>query len=148
MASDYIMTTDCQIQITMNGPETYPTLSAPIPLVGSSKDFKVSQKSVCLEGDETPQMLLSPQTYQSPSFPDVPGTGTVTIKIESSNKTQKTQNGGKPMLITGQSFSVEFDVVVPATLIDKVTGVPIPDPVVKKTGSAKFININTKAKAG
>ena len=36
MPADFIMTTGCMIQITMNPPQTYLTLAAPIPLVGSS----------------------------------------------------------------------------------------------------------------
>lgn len=148
MPADYIVTTGHFLQITMNPPETYPTLSAPIPLKGSSTDMKVLKMPVCLEGDETPQMLLSPQPYISPTFKTTSGMGTVTIKIGSSNKTSKTKNGGKPIFITGQPFQVEFNVTVPATLVNEVSGATFTDSVTKKTGTAKFVNVNITVKAG
>ena len=148
MPSDYIVTTSHSLQITMNPPETYPSLSAPIPLVGSSTDLKVLKNPACLEGDETPDMLLSPQPYISPTFYTIPGQGTVAIKIGDSNKTSKKKNGGKAILITGQPFQVEFNVTVPATLINEVTGVTVTDSVTKKTGTAIFVNANAAVKAG
>lgn len=146
MAADYILTTGHFIQITMNPPETYPTLAAPISLVGSSPDMTVLKKPVCLEGDEMPPALKVPHQYISPTFNTTPGMGTVTVQIQPSNKTSKTKNGGKAILITGQTFQVEFDVTVPATLVTPA-GVTTPDSVTKKSGTAKFINSNAKVKA-
>jgi len=147
MAADYILRTGDFIKITMNPPETYPTLLPPIPLLGSSPDMMVGMMPVCLEGDETPALLLAPQPYISPTFYTTPGMGMVTIKIGPSNKTSKTTNGGKPILITGQTFQVEFDVTVPAIYVNEVTGVPVTDAVTKKTGTAQFINTNVQVKA-
>lgn len=147
MSADYIVTTGHLIQIIMNPPETYPTLVAPFPLIGTSADMKVLNMPVCLEGDELPQSLLSPQPYISPAFYTTPGMGTVKITISASNKTSKTKNGGKAILITGQSFQVEFNVTVPATLINEVSGVTTTDGVNKKTGTAMFINTNVIVKA-
>ncbi|MBN2238792.1 MAG: hypothetical protein JW712_03380 [Dehalococcoidales bacterium] len=145
MALDYIITTGNFLQIMMNPPEVYPTLVAPIPLTGSSSDMKVLKMPVCLEGDETPPLLLSPQPYLSPSFP-VPGMGTVTVKIQSANKTTKTKNGGKAILLKGQTFQVEFDVTVPAQLIAPPSP-PVPDSNMKKSGTAQFITTNMMVKA-
>ena len=146
MAADYIMTTGGMILITMNPPDTYPTMIAPIPLIGTSADVLVNKMSACLDGDETPPLLLAPQPYISPVYSTSPGMGMVTITINSSNKTVDTKNGGKEILITGQTFQVEFDVTVPAILV--AGPVVTPDSTMKKTGTAKFINTNFFVKAG
>ncbi len=148
MPADFIVTTGHFLQITMNPPETYPTLIAPIPLIGSSTDMTVMNLPVCLEGDEMPLLLLAPQPYMSPTYYTTPGMGMVKINITPSNKTATTKNGGKPLLITGQSFTVEFNVTVPATYVNEVTGVPVSDSVMKKSGTAMFINTNVMVKAG
>ncbi len=147
MSSDFIVTTGHLLQITMDPPETYPSLIAPIPLVGSSVDFKVLKMPVCLEGDETPSLLLAPQPYISPTFYTVPGMGMVSLKLGDSNKTAKTKKSGKAILVTGQVFDVEFNVTVPAILINEMSGVTVTDSAVKKTGKAVFINTNTIVKA-
>ena len=146
MAADYILTTGHFILITMNPPETYPTLTAPIPLVGSCRDMKISGLPVCLEGDEMPPMLRAPHPYMSPTFNTTPGMGMVTVKIQSSNKTSKAKNGGKAILISGQTFQVDFNVTVPANLVTPPAP-PVPDSVMKKSGTARFINLNVRAKA-
>jgi len=73
--------------------------------------------------------------------------GLVTVKIQSSNKTSKAKNGGKAILISGQTFQVEFNVTVPAVLVNPPPAPPVPDSVMKKTGTAKFINLNVRTKA-
>ncbi len=148
MPSDYILATGHFLQIIMNPPETYPTLIAPIPLIGSGSDLKIMKLPACLEGDETPVLLMAPQVYMSPTYYTIPGMGTVTIKITSSNTTQKTKNGGTPILITGQTFQVEFDVTVPATYINEASGATVVDSAMKKNGTAQFINLNVLSKAG
>ena len=147
MPADYIIRTGDFLQITMNPPETYPTLLVPIPLVGSSPDMLVLKMPVCLEGDETPPLLLAPQPYTSPTYYTTPGMGMVTVKISPSNKTSKTKNGGKAILIKGQTFQVDFDVTVPAIYINEATGVPVPDSTMKKSGTAQFITTNMMVKA-
>ena len=147
MALDYVLKTGDFLQITMNPPETYPTLTAPIPLLGSSSDTKVMQMPICLEGDETPILLLAPQPYISPTYYTTPGMGIVTVKIQASNKTTKTKNGGKAILLKGQTFQIDFDVTVPAIYVNEATGVPVPDSVMKKSGTAQFITTNMMVKA-
>ncbi len=147
MPLDYIIKTGDFLKITMNPPETYPTLEAPIPLVGSSPDMKVMTMPACLEGDETPLLLLAPQPYISPTYYTTPGMGMATVKIQGANKTTKTKNGGKAILLKGQTFQVDFDVTVPAIYVNEVTGVPVPDSVMKKSGTAQFITTNMTVKA-
>ncbi|BBM81917.1 hypothetical protein [Candidatus Uabimicrobium amorphum] len=145
-SADFIIRTGDFIQISMNPPESYPTLAAPIPLVGSGTTVNAVAMAICLEGDETPQLLLAPQPYQSPTFYTTPGMGTVTIKLGSSNKTAKTKNG-KAILIKGQPFNAEFNVTVPATYVNEASGVTTTDPVSKKTGTVQFITTNATVKA-
>ena len=90
-----------------------------------------------------PPMLKAQQPYISPPHV-IPGTGTVLIKLQSSNKSSKTSNGGNALLLKGQVYPLEFSVVAPAMQ----PAPPIPDPVSKKTGTAQFISMNMTAKAG
>jgi hypothetical protein len=147
MALDNVIITGNFLQITMNPPETYPTLTAPIPLIGSSTDTKIMVMPICLEGDETPPLLLAPQPYISPTYYTTPGMGMVTVKIQDANKTTKTKNGGKAILLKGQTFQVDFDVTVPAIYVNEATGVPVSDTVMKKSGTAQFITTNMTVKA-
>ena len=73
--------------------------------------------------------------------------GTVTVKIQDANKTTKTKNGGKAILLKGQTFQIDFDVVVPAIYVNEATGVPVPDSTMKKSGTAQFITTNFMVKA-
>ncbi|WP_372369698.1 hypothetical protein [Candidatus Uabimicrobium sp. HlEnr_7] len=146
MPADFIIRTGDSIQITMNPPETYPTLSAPITLTGSGSSVNGVSMAICLEGDETPQLLLAPQPYQSPTYYTTPGMGTVTIKLGGTNKTSKTKNG-KAILIKGQPFQAEFSVTVPAIYVNEASGATVTDPVSKKTGTVQFITSNTTVKA-
>jgi len=131
MPADFIITTGHMLQITMNPPETYPTLIAPLPLIGTSSSLMVCKMPACLEGDETPAMLLAPQPYISPTFYTTPGMGT---------------KNGSAILIKGQTFPIEFSVTVPAIYVNEVSGVPTPDSVMKKMGTGQFISTNMQVK--
>lgn len=144
MPADYIIVTGDMIQITISPPTTVFTLLAPVPLQGSSGDVKVNGMAVCLEGDELPSMLSSPQAYIEPPYV-IPGTGTVSLTLNSDNKTEKTKNRS-PILIKGTPFKAEFSVVAPA--MQPTPAGPVPDPGSKKSGDAQFITTNTRVKAG
>ncbi len=144
MPADYIITTGDFIKITIDAPTTVFTLIAPVPLQGSSADMKVNQMPVCLEGDELPAMLTSPQPYISPPYV-IPGTGMVSLTLNSDNKTEDSSNGGV-ILIKGTPFTAEFEVVSPA--MQPTPGGPVPDSSSKKSGSAEFITANARVQAG
>jgi hypothetical protein len=143
MALDYIICNNDMIQITPTPPMICPSLSAPIPLVASGLST-VNDMAVCLEGDELPPALKSPVPYMSGAFV-TPGTVSVSITLQPTNKTQVAQDSGKPMLLKGQTFQVSFSVQSPA-MQPTPTG-PVPDPVAQKTGTAQFITTNTIAEA-
>ena len=147
MPNDFIIRLGDFIKITMNPPEGYPTLAAPIPLIGTGTTVNAVLMAICLEGDETPPVLLAPQPYTSPTFYTVPGMGMVKITLGASNKTSTTKNG-KAILIKGQPFTAEFTVTVPAIYINEASGVTTTDPVAKKTGTCEFITTNATVKAG
>ena len=106
--------------------------------------WMVNMMAICLEGDELPPILRSPQPYTAPPFV-TPGTGLVSVRITPTNKTLQTKNG-KAILIKGTPFTAEFQVVVPA--MQPTPGGPVPDPVAKKPGIAEFITTNVTVKAG
>jgi hypothetical protein len=142
--ADYVIVTGDMIRITIFPPTTVMTLTAPVPLKGSSSDMKVNQMAVCLEGDELPSMLKSPQPYVSPPFV-IPGTGTLSLKLNPNNKTMQTKNG-KAILIKGAPFTAEFQVAQPA--MQPTPAGPVPDSAMKKSGIAEFITTNVRVKAG
>lgn len=144
MPADYIIITGDMIKFTWSPPTTVLTLTAPIPLQGSSSDMKVNSMAVCLEGDELPSMVSPPQPYVSPPYV-IPGTGTVTLTLNPDNKTTRSKNGD-PILIKGTPFTAEFNVASPA--MQPTPAGPVPDGAMKKTGTAEFITTNARVKAG
>lgn len=142
---DFIIKTGDMIQITIPPPAIVPPIVAPVPLVGTSKSMMVGFMPVCLEGDELPIPLRVPLPYTAPPFV-TPGTGTLKVTITPTNKTMTTKNDNKAILIKGTPFMAEFTVVAPA--MQPTPAGPVPDPVVKKPGTAQFITTNVQVKAG
>lgn len=145
MPADFIIKTGDYIRITILPPAIVPTLIPPIPMIGTSKDMMLNKMPVCLEGDELPPTIRTPMPYTAPPFV-TPGTGMVSVTLTPLNKTLKTKNGGKAILIKGTPFIAEFQVMAPA--MQPMVPSPIPDPVVKKPGTAEFITTNVTVKAG
>jgi len=123
---------------------TIPQVAAPVPLVGSSTDVKISEMPACILGDELPEAISGPLAYTTPSFP-IPGTGTLQIVLNPNNLTVMTKDQGTPLLLKGNEFEAIFNVEVPAE-IETPTG-PVPDPVAVKVGAASFITTNETIKA-
>lgn len=142
---DFLIKTADLLRVTIPPPALIPALEAPAPLTGSSTNVMVGGAPVCLQGDELPMELRGPLSYTAPPF-TVPGTGTLTLTLLSSNMTRKARNGGKAMLIKGEPFEALFTVDTPATQ-PSPTG-PIPDPDLEKPGTAQFITTNATMTAG
>lgn len=140
---DFLMRTGDLVKITIPPPAIVPTLEAPVPLEGSAESVTVEGMSVCLLGDELPEMLAEPMAYTAPPF-TVPGMGTLRLTLTESNMTVKTRNG-KPMLIKGGPFTAMFTVTEPA--IQPTPAGPVSDPVAEKPGTAEFITTNTMVRA-
>lgn len=142
--ADFVIKTGDLIMVTIIPPTIVPLLVAPVPLIGSSKDFTVMGMPVCLEGDELPPLLRNTLPYISPPYA-IPGAGTLSLTLTPMNKTAKTTNQ-KAVLIKGTPFQAEFTVMLPATMATP-TGM-VPDPVAKKQGIAQFMTTSVMVKAG
>jgi hypothetical protein len=96
------------------------------------------------DGDELPPMLKAPLLYTAPPF-ITPSVCTVSITLTPMNKTLQTENG-KAILIKGTPFMTEFQV---SSLEMQPTPVgTVPDPVMKKPGTAQFITTNFSVPVG
>lgn len=142
--ADVVIRTGDMIQITIPAPAVVPAIAAPVPLTGSSTNVTVVGTLVCLQGDELPPVLRVPLVYTSPPFV-TPGTGTLTITLMPDNLTKKVTNSGKPLLLKGGTFQAMFAVNSPA--MQPTAAGPVPDTVVQKPGTAKFISTNQIVKA-
>jgi hypothetical protein len=143
--ADFVIRTADLLEVTVPAPAVVPMLEAPVPLTGSSTDVTAVGMPVCLQGDELPMELRGPLPYTAPPF-TVPGTGTLTLTLLPENLTQRTTNGGKPLLIRGGTFPALFSVETPATM--PTPAGPVPDGELVKPGTARFITANTSVTAG
>jgi hypothetical protein len=96
-------------------------------------------KRLCVDGDETkvkvPDCDYTTLTYSTP------GTGTLKIAaLASDQKAQKTNTGGKPVLLKGGIFTAEFEVQVPAKQLNP----PGADATRQYSGSGYFVTKNVK----
>jgi hypothetical protein len=145
LAVDIVMRTGDLIQVVIPAPTIVPVLEQPAPLTGSSTDVTVVGTKACLRGDELPPELRGPLTYTAPPY-TTPGTGTLSLTLQPANLTVKTTNGRKPLLLRGGTFQALFTVASPA--LQPTPSGPVPDPVVEKPGTARFISTNTIVQAG
>jgi hypothetical protein len=143
--ADFVIRSGDLLEVTVPEPALVPVLEAPMPLTGSSTDVTVVGLPVCLQGDELPMALRAPLAYTAPPFSE-PGTGTLRLVLTPENLTRKTTNGGKPILIAGGTFSAVFTVETPAT--QPTPAGPVPDPLLEKPATARFITTNTSVTAG
>ena len=142
---DLVLRTGDLVRITIDPPAIVPGLEAPAPLTGSGGVVRAGGMSVCLQGDELPELLREPLAYTAPPF-SVPGTGTLTLTLLPSNLTAITRSAGKPLLIRGGAFTALFTVEEPA--MQTTPAGPVPDPVAEKPGTAQFITTNETVRAG
>lgn len=143
MPADYVITTADMIQITMTPPTVVPQLLAPIPLIGTSTSVAIKGKFICLKGDELPPVISGPMPYVFGPF-TIPGAGTLQIMLSPANFTMATKNG-RPILIKGPTFPVQFQVTVPAQAPPPAS---TPDGVLMKPGTGQFLTTNLVVKAG
>ena len=141
--ADYIIKTGDMIKFTFPPPTVIPPIAAPVPLVGKGW-AKVLKVPACVEGDELPPPLLAVLPYTQPPFV-VPGTGMLKVTLTPANKSALAKDKNGKYLIKGTPFVAEFTVVKPAQLPPPLA---LPDPQVKKAGTAEFVTTNAKVKAG
>jgi hypothetical protein len=100
-------------------------------------------KKLCVDGDEK-ELKVPGCPYVAPPYV-TPGTGTITIsQLAGDQKAQKTQTGGKVVLLKGSVFIAEFEVETPAQQPSPSGPVPDAPPKKKYTGSGSFLTTNTK----
>jgi len=142
--ADYVIRTGDLLEVIVDAPALVPVLAAPVPLTGSCAKVTAVGMPVCLQGDELPKALRGPLPYTAPPY-TVPGTGTLTLNLPPGNLTQRTTSGDTPLLLRGGTFPVLFMVEEPATM-PSPTG-PVPDTLLEKPGTARFITTNTSVTA-
>ncbi|MEB3282325.1 MAG: hypothetical protein VKK42_25740 [Lyngbya sp.] len=109
-------------------------------------DLKASGKStlngkkICIDGDEK-NVSVPSCMYTTPLYP-IPGTGTLKIAaLGGDQKAQKTNSGGKPVLLKGSIFTAKFEVQNPAKQPPPAS---TPDATPQYSGTGTFITTNTK----
>lgn len=100
-------------------------------------------KNLCVEGDEA-SVSVPGCTYMTPQY-SIPGTGTLKIDSLAADQTaQKTNTGGKAVMLKGGNFTAKFEVQSPAQQPPPGPGSPIPDATPSYSGSGMFVTTNTK----
>ncbi len=112
-------------------------------LKGSGKST-LNGKKVCIEGDEK-ELSVADCAYTTPVY-SIAGTGTLTIAaLGGDQKAQKTNSGGKPVLLKGSTFTAQFKVENKAQKPPTVPGEkPTFDETPQYSGTGTFITTNTK----
>lgn len=113
---------------------------------GSSK-AKISNKEVCVEGDEhesSVEVKFCP--YIAGSY-SIPGMGTFRIKeIKDNHKSKTTKIGSKIVLLKGGKFNAEFTVDTPAQQPNPPGPNLLDTPQKRYTGTGKFMPRGKKYK--
>jgi hypothetical protein len=142
--SDFVIATGDLVQVTIAAPAVVSALLQPVPLIGTGSTVSLTGRPICLVGDELPPVLRVPLSYIAAPFSN-PGTGKLTLTLLPGNQSHDTENG-KAILIKGGQFTALFTVTSPATQSTS-TG-PVPDPVLAKNGTARFMTTNTTVLGG
>lgn len=105
----------------------------------------IGSKKICVDGDEK-KVQVPGCSYMTPQF-SIPGVGILTIDALAGNqKAQKTNTGGKAVLLKGAMFTAKFQVLAPAQQPPPGPSSPIPDPTPQYSGQGMFITTNVKSK--
>lgn len=103
----------------------------------------VNGKKMCVDGDEK-KVEVKNCVYTAGVY-SIPGTGTLKIAaLAGDQKAQKTQTGGKAVLLKGSQFTASFEVQSPAKQPPPGPGSPVPDPNKKYSGQGSFQTTNSK----
>jgi hypothetical protein len=103
----------------------------------------IGGKRICVAGDES-SVSVPGCMYIAGPF-SIPGSGTIKIDRLAGNQTaQKTNTGGKAVLLKGGNFTAKFEVQSPA--LQPTLAGPVPDSTPSYSGQGMFIPGNTKMK--
>lgn len=99
-------------------------------------------KKICVDGNEK-DVSVPGCMYTAPPYV-IPGSGTLKISALAKNqKAEKTQTGGKAVLLKGGNFTATFEVQSQAKQ-PQPPAPPVPDPTPKYSGKGSFMTTNTK----
>lgn len=105
----------------------------------------IKGKKICVDGDEK-NVEVAGCVYFTPQY-CIPGTGTLKIDaLAAEHKAEKTQTGGKVVLLKGKKFTAKFEVQSPAQQPPPGPGSPIPDSTTQYSGSGMFVTANATFK--
>ncbi|MEB5890001.1 hypothetical protein [Enterobacter roggenkampii] len=107
------------------------TITGPAKMSAGGKTT-AGGKKVCIVGDELKVKLAA--TYVTPVY-TVPGTGTVTIALDASQKAQVARDNGIPLILKGQLFTATFTFTAPAQMPAPAS---TPDPAPPSTSKGSF----------
>ena len=116
----------------------------PGTLSGSGPDT-IGGKKICVDGDEA-SVSVPGCVYMTPQY-SIPGSGTLKIDALAGDQlAQKTNTGGKAVMLKGGNFTAKFEVQSPAQQPPPGPGSPIPDSTTQYSGNGMFITTNVKTK--
>lgn len=145
MLDNLLMTGDLLRIASPLGGAIVPQAAIPIPLVGTSRNVRIRNRPVCIAGNELPPAVRGPLLYTTPSH-TIPGTGQLQLVLPPPNRSVRTKNNAKPLLLKGRTFPVMFRVASPAQM--PTAAGPVPDLVLVKIGSGQFVSGNFQVKGG
>lgn len=103
----------------------------------------INGKKICVDGDEA-SVKVENCVYFTPIY-SIPGKGTLKIKALAGDQlAQKSNTGGKPMMLKGGQFDAVFEVQSPAQQPPPGPGAPAPDATPQYSGKGSFMSTNTK----
>lgn len=107
----------------------------------------IGGKKICVDGDES--KLQVPGCAYTTAQHSIPGTGTLKIAaLAGDQKAQKSQTGGKAVLLKGSQFTAKFEVQSPAQQPPPGPGSPVPDATPQYSGQGSFTPAQTKFTSG
>lgn len=134
---NYIVTGDQVVFL----PNFGSAIITPIPgvITGSATKTLVTNKPVCLEGDEK-KVTVPGVVYINAAY-SIPGVGVLTIQALGGDQTsKKTTIEGKAPILKGMQFDAKFTVNTPAQM--PTPGGPVPDSVPTFMGKGMFVPSN------
>lgn len=114
-------------------------------IMKASGPATIQGKKICVDGDEA-RLAVTGCTYISGPY-TIPGLGTLKIDRLAGNQiADKTDTGGKAVLLKGMNFQAKFEVQSPAMQPLTPPATPVPDAVPFYMGTGSFLNSNFKFK--
>ncbi|MCL4298063.1 MAG: hypothetical protein KJ077_20135 [Anaerolineae bacterium] len=123
-------------------PSIATVLLPPFPIIGFLPTT-INYARLCVQGDEAKiPVIQAPVPYASITYP-VPGTGRLTITLNSDQIAQIARCGGQPVILKGTTFQVKLQVITPALFPPPPAPPLYPDSITTYTGTGAFQTTNS-----